>query len=171
MRTHCIGGLCIAFSVSAFSALLINYAQEKPLSSSERQLLHARRSSPQMISRTGRCEMLGIRPFEDQIFPCKIKTESGRGWVIFAQPLGSDDDAYSDGSYLTFTGYSEECGFGIGCPMRFKEQVLSKLLKRFSSPNHTPSDYYIRKWDESELKLVFDKGNGAESVFSFKAYK
>ena len=130
--------------------------------------LNEKRESPRMHSRIGRCEMVGISPFEDQIFPCKIDLETGRGWWIFIQPPGAGRDSPFEGSYLSFNGYSEECGFGVGCPFMLEVQNLSKALQKESSVTKTPTDFYIRKWDRSEIKLIFDMGI-RKSFFTFKA--
>lgn len=151
------------FSSICFSA--VNAAEKNGASS---QLLNESRFSPEMHSDSGRCDILNINGFKDQKFPCKLQLESGRGWVIFVQPPGSEDYAYHEGSYLTFNGYSEECGFGIGCPFRLEEGKLSTALQKVSSPNRTPSDFYIRKWNKFELKLVFDNGIN-KSAFTFRA--
>lgn len=168
--------LTIVFTTINVSLLTIDSSKAIPAEKHEAQLTNEKRFSPKMRSRTGRCEIININGFKDQSFPCKIQIESGRGWWIFVQPLGSDDDAYHEGAFLTFNGYSEECGFGIGCPFRFEEGKLSKALQKASSPNKTPSDFYIRKWDRFRLELIFDQGipksvnsnSTYESIFVFR---
>ena len=132
------------------------------------QRLNDRRQSPKMFSHVGNCKITRIPPFKNQVFPCKIMLESGRGWAIFIQPANATKDQYFKGSYFSFMGYSEECGFGIGCPFSLEVQDLSKVLQKAPPLTRTPTDFKIRKWDRSELKLTFDM-EIYESIFTFKA--
>lgn len=160
----------IANAAVALSLLAVSPSKAISATKNEmnQQSVIANRYRPSMYCYTGQCEIVNIKGFKDQNFPCKLKSESGRGWAIFIQPIGSEDDVFHQGSYLIFSGYSEECGFGIGCPFRLEEGNLSTALQNASSPNRTSSDFYIRKWDRLELKLVFD-GEVHKSAFIFRS--
>lgn len=160
----------IANAAIALSLFVIGSSKAISATKNEmhQQSANAKRFSPSMYSYTGQCEIVNINGFKDQEFLCKLQLESGRGWWIFIQPSGSENDAYHEGAYLSFNGYSEECGFGIGCPFRLEEGTLSNALQKVSSPNRTPSDFYISKWDKFELKLVFDYGTN-KSAFTFRS--
>lgn len=149
-----------------------NQKNEKDL-----RLSNERRFSPKMHSDSGKCEIISIPPFQNQSFSCKLQVESGRGWTILFQPLSKNIKGFHNESFFTFSGYSEECGFRVGCPFRIEINKQSKALQKTSSSNRTPSDFYIKKWNKSELELTFDTGilklpktvATHKAVFIFKA--
>jgi len=170
MKTNLTNYFGIANAAVGISLFVISSSQAISATKNEmqQQSINAGRYGPSMYSYTGQCEIANINGFKDQNFFCKLQLEAGRGYSITFQPPGSENHDYHRGSYLTFRGYTEECGFAIGCPFRLEEGKLSNTLQKASSPNQIPSNFYIRKWDRFELKLVFDNGIN-KSVFTFRS--